>query len=119
MAQCRQIPFIIQLQFHVSHALAGSLQKIRRIIQIGAEKESHVHVRREHIYVSECDIPDTGNGTAIVHQLANVLTTAPHVREPCLCQLAKAIALRTKPGIHCRIMSHRRWQPEQFSHDPR
>ena len=57
----------------MTHEPSCAFEQTRRVGELGAAKESNVHVRREHIDVAKGRISDACRGMSVVQQLAKGL----------------------------------------------
>ena len=69
-------------QLHMAHVFAGALQQTGRIRQGCAVKEPHIYVRDEYIDVGERRVAQTGNGTAVVQEFADLVAAFSHHLKP-------------------------------------
>jgi hypothetical protein len=82
------------------------------IIELRAEEESYIHMELEDIYISERDITNASNRTAVMHQFLNVMTRPPKLAEPRSRNGSEIWGPRVQPAIYCWISAYRGWEPE-------
>ena len=70
-------------QLHVPHAFAGTFQKAGPVVERRPVEETDIRMSTEGVDVGKCDIVHTGNGVAVVQELANVCPAAAHAFKPC------------------------------------
>ena len=103
----------------MAHELAGALQQAGGIRQRCALKESHVYVRSEHIDISEWDIAQAGDRTAVMHEFPNFVAALSHSFEPLLSDGSQFTCMLLQPGIDCWIPLDGAIESQQFrSHRP-
>jgi len=96
------------------HAFAASLQQACGILEYCPAEESHVDMALECVDVPERRIFYTGYGAAIVHQLSDILTAVPHLREPVLGNRAQLDRAIEEPGVDSRVASHPSGESKQI-----
>jgi hypothetical protein len=53
---------------------------------------------------------------AVVQQLANILSTAPHELEPALCDGPQFTGMFVHPRVDPRIVPDRTWEAQELAH---
>ena len=66
ISQCRCIDGSSRPELHMTHELTGPLQQTGRIRQRRALKEADVRVGSEHVHITEGNIPQTYDRTAVM-----------------------------------------------------
>lgn len=93
-------------QFYVTHEPAIALQEPLRIVKLRTTEEADVDMGRERVDVGKRRIINACSGLAIVNQLVHVVSTAAHLLEPALRDVAERITMPLHPGVNCRIAFH-------------
>src|SRR5262245_59112580 len=78
------IHLTIRTQFHMSHALATSIQEVGRVREECAVEETDIDMARERVDVGERRVFDARDGTTIVHHFSDCITALSHPRKPLL-----------------------------------
>lgn len=81
------------------HELAGALQQPRWIGQRCPLKESDIYVRAKYIHIRKRGIAETRNGTAVVHDLADLVSAIPHHLKPLARDGSQIASALIEPGI--------------------
>src|SRR5215510_5180429 len=98
----------------MAHELAGALQQAGRIRQRRALKEPHVYVRSEYIDVAEGRISQTGNRTAVMQKLPDLVSAFSHHLKPLTCDGSQFTCMLFHPQINGRIPLDSAVESQQF-----
>ncbi len=91
-----------RLHFHMAHSLTASFQQAVWIVQPCAVEKTYVDVSFEDVDVAERCIFHAGNRTSVMHQLADIVAAAPHLREPLTRNGAELWQLLAQPDVNSR-----------------
>ena len=83
----------------MAHEFTGALEQASRIRQRRAVKEPDVYVRSKDIDVAEWRISETGNWTAVMHQLPNFVPAFSHRLKPLKRDGSQFARVLFHPGI--------------------
>jgi hypothetical protein len=101
-------------QLHMAHEFPGPFQQARRIRQRSAVKETYVHVGSKDIHVREGRIAHAGNRTAVMHELADLVSAISHHLKPLARQVSQIAMMRIQPGIDGGIVLDCTIEPQDF-----
>src|ERR1700735_3499406 len=85
------------------HKLTGALQQVRRTRQPSTATEPDIHVRSEHVDVSEGRISQTCHRTAVMQKLPHFVAASPHHVKPLMRDGSPIPPLLFHPRIDGRI----------------
>src|SRR6202007_2452833 len=98
----------------MAHELAGALQQACRVRQRCAVKKTDVYVRSEYIDVGERRVSQTGNGTAVMQQLADFVSAVSHPLKPVLRDGSQFACMLFHPRIDGGIPLNSAIEAQQF-----
>jgi hypothetical protein len=87
----------------MAHELTGAFQQARRISQRRALKESHIDMRSEYIDVTEGRVAQTGNRTAVMQKLPDLVPAFSHHPKPLIRNGSQFTSMLFHPRINGRI----------------
>ena len=85
------------------HALAGTFQKVGRIVERRPVEEADIHMGAEGVYVAKRRIFHTRCGMAVVQKLANVRPTAAHLFEPRVGEPSELVIRLGEPSVNAGV----------------
>ena len=100
--------------FHVTHVLPGSFEQPAGIGEVCAQKEAHVHMRRECIDVTERRVAHARRRMAIMQQFAHVVAALAHALEPRTRDRTKLTRLAFEPRVNVRVVLHASRKAQQL-----
>ena len=77
-------------QLHMAHELSAAVQQAGWVRQRRALKEADIHVRTEDIYITEGDIAQACNGTAVMQHFSHLVPALAHHLKPGVRMAPKA-----------------------------
>ena len=101
-------------KFHMSHALARTLEQTVGVIEQSTEEESNVDVRHEGVDVAKRRVPDTRCRVSIVKQLSHIIAKAAHKIEPWSAESGELGRARVEPLVHGRVVSYGGFKAHQL-----
>src|SRR5436190_8126974 len=101
----------------MTHPFARTLEQPFGIRQVCAKEKADVHMSPEDVDVAKGHIPETHNGTAIVHQLQHFVTAGAELREPLACDRTELAGLLLQPGVDSGIVFQGSLESKDFFHE--
>src|SRR3989442_15191627 len=101
----------------MAHPLAATLEQASGIPQLCAKEESDIDVGPEDIDVAEWHILDARDGTAVMHQLPDIVATLSHPDKPLTRNCFQLSHLFVQPDVNSGLPSDRSGEPKHPVHN--
>jgi hypothetical protein len=84
-------------------AFSGAFEKVGPVGERRSMEEPDIHVSAEGVDIGKCGVFHTGDGMAVVQELANVRATAAHALKPWLRHPSQLVVGFTEPHVNATI----------------
>jgi hypothetical protein len=101
-------------QLDVAHEFAGTLQEMSGVGQECSVEEPDVGMRGEYIDVSKGNIAEAGGGTAVVQELADLVSAVAHGFEPVAGDRPQFAGMLFHPNVDGWVALDRAIEAEQL-----